>query len=474
MIHDALIAPFTEFEFMRRALAAVIALSLGGAPIGVFLMLRRMSLVGDAMAHAILPGAAIGFLLSGLNLFAMTAGGLIAGFAVAILAGVVARTTELKEDASLATFYLVSLALGVTIVSIKGTNIDLLHVLFGNILAMDDQTLLVIAFNATITLLVLAVIYRPLVIECVDPVFLRTVSRAGAPAHLAFLALVVINLVNGFHALGTLLAVGLMILPAGIARFWSRDITGMICIAVASAMVSGYAGLVLSFQTSVPSGPAIILVAAVLYVVSVLFGQRQRPGPADVSRPPSRGVAAMRRFQLWLVCLVVVTSAVAARAQDRVNVVTSFSILGDFVKNVGGERVNVTTLVGSNSDVHVYTPAPADAKKIADAKLLVINGLGLEGWLPRLVQSSGSKAPIIIATKNVAPLKLGSDADPHAWQSVANAKIYVTNIRDALGAADPADAETFRTNTQAYLAELDALDREVREAIGKIPKAAAR
>ena len=145
MIYDALIAPFTEFEFMRRALAAVIALSLGGAPIGVFLMLRRMSLVGDAMAHAILPGAAIGFLLSGLNLFAMTTGGLIAGFTVAILAGVVARTTELKEDASLATFYLVSLALGVTIVSIRGTNIDLLHVLFGNILAMDDQTLLVIA-----------------------------------------------------------------------------------------------------------------------------------------------------------------------------------------------------------------------------------------------------------------------------------------------------------------------------------------
>jgi zinc/manganese transport system substrate-binding protein len=178
----------------------------------------------------------------------------------------------------------------------------------------------------------------------------------------------------------------------------------------------------------------------------------------------------MRRFQLWLACLVVVTSAVAARAQDRVNVVTSFSILGDFVKNVGGERVNVTTLVGPDGDVHVYTPAPADAKKIADAKLLVINGLGLEGWLPRLLQASGSKAPIIIATKNIAPLKLGSDADPHAWQSVANAKKYVTNIRDALGAADPADAETFRANTERYLAELDALDQEVREAIGKIPE----
>ncbi|MET0904516.1 MAG: metal ABC transporter permease [Bradyrhizobiaceae bacterium] len=272
MLYDALIAPFIDFEFMRRALAGVIALALGGAPIGVFLMLRRMSLVGDAMAHAILPGAAIGFLFSGLSLFAMTFGGLIAGFSVALLAGLLSRVTVIKEDASLAAFYLISLAVGVTIVSMRGTNIDLLHVLFGNILALDDQTLLVIAFNATITLLVMAVIYRPLVIECVDPIFLRTVSRAGAPAHLAFLALVVVNLVNGFHALGTLLAVGLMILPAGIARFWSRDITGMMLISVASAMISGYGGLVLSFQTKVPSGPAIILVAAVLYIFSVFFG----------------------------------------------------------------------------------------------------------------------------------------------------------------------------------------------------------
>ena len=272
MIYDTLIAPFTEFEFMRRALAAVIALSLGGAPIGVFLMLRRMSLVGDAMAHAILPGAAIGFLLSGLNLFAMTAGGLIAGFAVAILAGVVARSTGLKEDASLATFYLASLALGVTIVSIKGTNIDLLHVLFGNILAMDDRTLLVVAFNATITLLVLAVIYRPLVVESVDPLFLRTVSRSGGAAHLAFLALVVINLVNGFQALGTLLAVGIMMLPAIIARFWARDITIMIAVAVGAAALCGYAGLLVSYHANLPSGPAIILTAGALYAVSVAVG----------------------------------------------------------------------------------------------------------------------------------------------------------------------------------------------------------
>src|SRR5260221_4005789 len=234
MLHEILLAHFTEFEFMRRAHAGAMALALGAGPIGVFLMLRRMSLVGDAMAHAILPGAAVGFLLSGLNLFAMTAGGLIAGFVVALLTGLVARTTELKEDAALATFYLLSLAVGVTIISLKGTNIDLLHVLFGNVLALDDQTLVMIAANATLTLIVLALIYRPLVIECVDPGFMRTVSRARGPAQLGLLALPVLHLVYTDYALRSLLAVGIMMLPAAVGRFWARDTTLMIAIATAS------------------------------------------------------------------------------------------------------------------------------------------------------------------------------------------------------------------------------------------------
>jgi zinc/manganese transport system substrate-binding protein len=178
---------------------------------------------------------------------------------------------------------------------------------------------------------------------------------------------------------------------------------------------------------------------------------------------------SMSFWVLWLICLPPLTSVLPARAQERVNVVASFSILGDFVRNVGGDRVSITTLVGPDGDVHVYTPAPADAKKVAEAKLLIVNGLGLEGWLPRLLQSSGSKAPIVIATYGIAPLKAGSDADPHAWQSVANAKIYVANIRDALAAADPADAGTFAENARAYSAKLDGLDREVREAVAKIP-----
>src|SRR5215208_1910340 len=273
MLYDLLIAPFLEFEFMRRALIGTFAISVGAAPIGVFLMLRRMSLIGDAMAHAILPGAAIGFMVAGLSLFAMAGGGLIAGLVVALGAGLIARSTQLKEDASLAAFFLISLALGVTIVSVKGTNVDLLHFLFGSVLAVDDPTLLLIVGITSVSLIVLALIWRPLVLECVDPGFLRSVSRAGAPAHIAFLALVVMNLVGGFHALGTLLAVGIMMLPAVIARFWARDVTAMILIAVVSGALSGYAGLLLSFHAGAPSGPAIILVAGVLYAFSVLFGR---------------------------------------------------------------------------------------------------------------------------------------------------------------------------------------------------------
>jgi zinc/manganese transport system permease protein len=276
MLYDLFIGPFAEFDFMRRALVGIVALSVSGAPIGVFLMLRRMSLTGDAMAHAILPGAAIGYLVAGFSLPAMTLGGLAAGFAVALAAGAVARLTVMKEDASLAAFYLISLALGVTIVSLRGSAIDLLHVLFGNVLALDDDVLVLLAGVASLSLLTLAALYRALVLECVDPGFLRSVSRSGGIVHLTFLGLVVLNLVAGFHALGTLLAVGLMMLPAAAARFWTADITRLILLASGFGMLSGYAGLVLSYSagSNLPAGPAIILAAGALYLGSLLIGSQ--------------------------------------------------------------------------------------------------------------------------------------------------------------------------------------------------------
>ena len=272
MIWEVVFQPFAEFGFMRRALLGCIGISVGATPVGVFLMLRRMSLTGDAMACAILPGAAIGYLVAGLSLGAMTVGGLIAGMTVALLSGLVTRITILREDASLAAFYLISLALGVLIVSTRGSNVDLMHVLFGTVLALDNAALTLLCSIASLSVLIIALFFRPLVLECADPQFLRSVSRLSALTHFTFLALVVLNLVAGFHALGTLMAVGIMILPAAAARFWATSIGGLILVAVGVAMLASMIGLLLSYHYSLPSGPAIILVAGIAYGMSIVFG----------------------------------------------------------------------------------------------------------------------------------------------------------------------------------------------------------
>ncbi len=289
MLYDLVLAPFADFGFMRRALVGVIALALGAGPIGIFLMLRRMSLMGDAMAHAILPGAAIGYLLGGLSLGFMTAGGLVAGFAVALLAGALARVTVLREDATLASFYLLSLAGGVVLLSLKGSNLDLLHVLFGSVLALDDATLVLLVSASSISLIVLALIFRPLVLECVDPVFLASVNGHGGRVHLLFLGLLTLNLVAGFHALGTLLAVGLMMLPAVAARFWCRGIGMLIATATGIGLLSGLIGILLSYHSGLPTGPSIILTAGLFYAVSILFGSQGGLLLSLIRRPHLRG-----------------------------------------------------------------------------------------------------------------------------------------------------------------------------------------
>ncbi|MDO1581316.1 metal ABC transporter permease [Rhizobium oryzicola] len=277
--YDLLIAPFQDYGFMRRALVACLCLALGAGPMGVFLMMRRMSLMGDALSHAVLPGAAIGYLIAGsLSLTAMGLGGLVAGLSVALLSGLVSRATVLQEDASFASFYLTSLALGVLIVSLRGSNIDLLHVLFGTILAIDNEALTLIGGITSITLVALAVIYRPLVAECFDPGFLRAVGGRGPLYHVAFLLLVVLNLVASFQALGTLMAVGLMMLPAAIAQLWARTLPGMLAVSAGTAFASGYIGLIASYHLELASGPTIIITASIFYGLSILVG------PAGIAR----------------------------------------------------------------------------------------------------------------------------------------------------------------------------------------------
>ena len=270
LAYELLLAPFTEFAFMRRALAATLALALSAAPLGVFLTLRRMSLLGDALSHAILPGVALGFMFFGLSLTAMALGGVLAGLLVVGLAGLVSRLTPLREDASLAALYLTALALGVTLIAHHGTRLDVLHILFGSALGVDAAGLYLVAGVSSLSLLALAGGYRGLVLESFDPQFLRSLQRNSWCWQQGFLMLVVLNLVAGFQTLGTLMAVGLMMVPAVSARLWHDTLPAQLLNASAQAMVAGAAGLLLSYHLDTPSGATIIGCAGALYAASLL------------------------------------------------------------------------------------------------------------------------------------------------------------------------------------------------------------
>lgn len=269
-----LFVPFAEFAFMRRALVACLALCTSGGALGTLLILRRMALVGDAMAHAVLPGAAAGFLIAGLSLWAMTIGGLVAATAVATIAGLIARRTAQREDASFAAIYLIALAIGVLLASASGNRVDLLHLLFGTVLAVDDAGLLLVVSVSTLALLALALTFRSIVVDSFDRRLLLAQGRGGALTHMIFIVLVVLNLVAGFQVLGTLMSVGLLVLPAAAARFWVQRLDGMMLLSVLIGAVSSLLGLLMSYHASLPSGPAIVLMAGVTYLLSVCFGRR--------------------------------------------------------------------------------------------------------------------------------------------------------------------------------------------------------
>src|SRR6516164_6814347 len=261
-----LVGPFEAYGFMRTALVAVLALALANGPSGVLLLMRRMSLVGDVFSHAVMPGAALGFVIAGYSALALSAGGMLTGIAVAAFSEVTGRNRSIRDDVALAAFYLLSLAIGVLLVSGQGSNADLMHVLFGTVLAVDIPTL------------VLAALYRPLALESFDPEFLQAVGGGARVYRMIFLAIIVLDLVAGFQAFGTLLAVGPMLLPAAAARHWARRVGPSMTLAVVLGIVAGYLGLLMSFFASLPSGPAIVLAAGALYLVSALAARYRSRG----------------------------------------------------------------------------------------------------------------------------------------------------------------------------------------------------
>ena len=277
-----LIGPFGTFGFMRIALVACFALALSNGPIGTLLLMRRESLQGNVLSHAVIPGAALGFLYAGYSLAALTFGGLLSGLGVVGLAALTARSRLQRQDSLLIAFYLVSLSFGVLVVAARGSQADLMHVLFGTVLAVDVKALVLIASISSVTLLIVAMFYRPLAVESFDPAFLRAVGGGGGAFRAIFTTLVVLDLVAGFQAFGTLLAIGPMLLPAAAARCWTNKVWPMIAVATAFGMAAALAGLLISYYANLPSGPAIVIAAGAIYGVSLLTAGRIRLKPRSL------------------------------------------------------------------------------------------------------------------------------------------------------------------------------------------------
>jgi zinc/manganese transport system permease protein len=459
-LYTVLWKPFADFVFLQRALVGCIALSLSCGPVGVFLILRRMSLIGDALSHGLLPGVALAFFFYGFAMLPMTLGGMVAGLLVALLAGVASRHTILNEDATFAGFYLISMALGVLLMSLHGSQVDLMHVLFGTVLSIASPTLLLLGSVTTVTLVLFAAIYRPLILECFDPQFFRAISGKGAWIHFLFLILVTLNLVAAFQALGTLMALGILLLPAITARLVCRQVWHLCVTAIGIACVSSYVGLLLSYHFAWPSGPSIVLVAGLFYGLALVR--------VVVSRVLKLAVA------VGLVCFFPHAGWAGHTCDARPRVVVSFSILKDFVQQIAGEAVNVDSLVGPNADAHVYEPKPQDIQLIQEADLVILNGFGFERWMTNLLVASGYQGVVVRASDGVPPRCLDAGGgqtviDPHAWHNVRYAQIYINNITQSLQQLLPSHQEEIIQNAKRYQQRLATLDRWIFQMLEGIP-----
>ena len=282
-----LISEMFNYAFMRRAFVVTTILSASVAPVGAFLVLRRLSLAGEAMAHAITPGVVIGFVTAGLSVMSLLFGGLIAGLGVAVLTAYLARNTILRSDASLASLYLIALAIGIFILSAAGSAVPLKSFLFGSILGVDDASMILVGGVATVTLVTFALILRPLIMSTCDPVFFESQVKRPWIVDQGFMFLLVLNLLAAFKTLGTLMAVGLMILPATAARYWSGTITAQLGLGFIFSLLSCWLGLTLSYVLpETPSGPAIVLVAGTIFVLSAMFGPLGLRGQFNATKKP--------------------------------------------------------------------------------------------------------------------------------------------------------------------------------------------
>lgn len=404
-----------------------ILLSLSCGPLGVFLVLRRMTLVGDALSHGLLPGMAVGFIVGGYSVWALSIGGIVAGIIIGVASTFAARREWLAEDSALAGFYLFSMALGVTFLSHYNHHIDLLHVLFGSVLAISSDSLFLMTITCIVTLLFCGTWYRPLVIECFDGHFFDGMGGKKSLMRMMFLGLLTMNLVAAFQAFGTMMSLGLLILPALTMRLMSQKLWVMCCGASIVGMLGSFCGLYISYFWGCASGPVIILILGILYILSLLW--REFLMISRKKRP-----SFLKVHKIFLIFFLYMSVQHCTVAKPLKVMVTS-SILQDWVQQIGGDHVNVTSFIGNQGDPHNYYPSPQDRIAMENADIIFLHGLGFDQWITPLINISHRPHRVIIITSTLPKNNLiykNHVEDPHIWHDVSLARMCLHVIKEHL------------------------------------------
>jgi len=488
-LHDFFVAPFT-YGFMQRGALSAVLLSLSGGLLGCILVLRRMALMGDALSHSLLPGIAIAWLLCGPSSAALFVGALLAGLFTALGSAFLSRVTRVKEDASFGSLFIVLFGAGIALISKLPTQVNLAHFLFGDILGVSPAGLRFTAAISGATVALFALFHRGILLETFDPIFFRATGGRGGIVHAGFLALTVLNLVAAMQTMGTVLLLGLFLLPAVSAYLWCDHFGRMLALSVGIAVAGSLAGLLLSFHAGFSSGAAIVLCLGAVFFVSVIasprYGLASRLAGSLRRRRTSSTTAAMA-FAAFIV--MTASPPLGAEEPPPLHIVTLHPILTEIAAAVGGDRVEVKGLLPAGADPHTFEAAPSDMRLLSTADLVLASGLNLESYLDRLAAGSGDVRRVI-AVGDALPLLLtaqgrpavrrwrapdanpeaGEAIDPHWWHSIDNVLFAADMIRAECARRRPGWAGEFAGRAQAYEERLFALKAWVSRELGHLPE----
>ncbi len=445
---------------MERALFGCILLSLSCGPLGVFLVLRRMILVGDALSHGLLPGMAVGFLIGGYSIWALSIGGIVAGITIGIASTFAARREWLAEDSALAGFYLFSMALGVTFLSHYNHHIDLLHVLFGSVLAISSDSLLLMSISCIATLLFCGIWYHALVIECFDGHFFHGMGGKKSLMRMIFLGMLTINLVAAFQAFGAMMSLGLLVLPALTMRLMSQRLLVMCCGASLIGILGSFGGLFISYVWGCASGPSIIVILGIIYIVTFLWRE---------IRITTRKKYAITSHKMLCILFVFLGAHDAITAKKPLKIMVTSSILQDWVQQIGGEHVEVTSFIGSQGDLHDYHPSPQDRITVERADIIFLHGLGFDKWITPLLTASKSSQRAVTVTSSLQHHHLiykNNEPDPHVWHDVSLARICLHTIKEHLMRHLPQHKQELEKRFAAYDKKLATLHQWILTSMG--------